>query len=157
LFNYNIFPQQRKPTFGEKIISKKHILIVDDQVLILFSLAEMLKSGSVEVATAGTARKALETVAAFPAYNLCLIDLGLPDMNGIQLIKEIKKISPASRFIIMTGKYYSEQDLTENLPDAAGIGPCRLITKPFNLDEVMEIIFQVLAEDQDEDSADQLL
>jgi DNA-binding NtrC family response regulator len=132
----------------EGIIVKKHILIVDDQTLILFSLADILKSGSVEVATASTALKALEIVTAFPCYDLCLIDLGLPDMNGVELIKEIKKISPASRFIIMTGRYYSERDLFENMKEAVDIGPCRLITKPFDFDEAMEIIFQVLAEEQ---------
>lgn len=127
---------------------KKHILIVDDQALILFSLAEVLKSGSVEIATASTALKALEAVAAFPRYDLCIIDLGLPDMNGVKLIKEIKKISPASRFIIMTGKYYSERDLFENMKEAADIGPCRLITKPFDFAEALEIIFQVMEEEQ---------
>lgn len=127
---------------------KKHILIVDDQALILFSLAEILKSGSLEITTVSTASKALEHVTAFPHYDLCLIDLGLPDMNGVDLIREIKKISPASRFIVMTGKYYSERDLFENRADAADIRPCRLITKPFNFDEVLETIFQTLEDTQ---------
>ncbi len=114
--------------------------------MILFSLAEVLKSESVDVTTASTALKALEKIAAFPYYDLCLIDLGLPDMNGVELIKKIKNNSPVSRFIIMTGKYYSERDLFENMKEAADIGPCRLITKPFDFPQILEIIFQVLEE-----------
>jgi DNA-binding NtrC family response regulator len=127
---------------------KKHILIVDDQALILFSLSEVLKSDSVDVTTASTAAMALEKIAAFPYYDLCLIDLGLPDMNGVELIKKIKSNYNISRFIIMTGKYYSERDLFENMKEAAEIESCRLITKPFDFTEILEIIFQVLAETQ---------
>lgn len=127
---------------------KKHILIVDDQALILFSLSEVLKSESVEVTTASTALKALEKIAAFPYYDLCLIDLGLPDMNGIELIKKIKNNCSISRFIIMTGKYYSERDLFDNMKEAADIQPCRLITKPFDFPQILELIFQVLEEMQ---------
>ncbi len=128
---------------------KKHILIVDDQALILFSLAEILKSGSLEITTCSTAIKALEHVTTSLHYDLCLIDLGLPDMNGVELIREIKKLSPASQFIIMTGKYYSERDLYENMKEAADISPCRFITKPFNFDEVLDAIFQALEDTQD--------
>jgi len=128
---------------------KKKILIVDDQALILFSLAEMLKSDSVEITTASTALKALEKIAAFPSYDLCLIDLGLPDMTGIELIKKIQANSSISRFIIMTGKYYNERDLFENMKEAADIKPCRLITKPFNFNAVLETIFQSLEDMQE--------
>jgi two-component system KDP operon response regulator KdpE len=102
----------------------------------------------VEITTASTALKALEKIAAFPHYDLCLIDLGLPDMNGVELIKKIKGSSPISRFIIMTGKYYSERDLFEDMRESAEIGYCRLITKPFDFAESLEVIFQVLEEKQ---------
>ncbi len=124
--------------------SKKGILIVDDERLILMSLVAALKAGSLEIATAASGTRALETVRSSPAFDLCLVDLTLPDMTGIEVIKKIKEISTQCKFIIMSGKYSSLQDLLDNCPEIAGVHPSQFVPKPFDFDQVQDIVFEVL-------------
>lgn len=124
--------------------SKKHILIVDDERLILMSLAAALKAGSLEIATAANGTRALEAVRSLPAFELCLVDLSLPDMTGIELIKKIKETSTQCKFIVMSGKYRDLQDLLDNCPEIAGVRPSQFIPKPFELDQVQDVVFEVL-------------
>ncbi len=124
--------------------SKKHILVVDDERLILLSLEAGLKAGSMEIVTAATGESALENVRSFPDYDLCLVDLSLPDMSGVELIRKIKEISTLPKFIIMSGRYTNLQDLLDNSPEAAAVSPSQFVPKPFDLDEVQDIVFEVL-------------
>ena len=126
---------------------KKNILIVDDERLILMSLVAALKAGSLEIETAASGARALEAVRSSPDFDLCLVDLTLPDMAGIELIQKIKEISTQSKFIIMSGKYSSLQDLLSNCPEAVAIGPSQFIPKPFDFDQVQDIVFEVLLEE----------
>ena len=126
---------------------KKRILIIEDEALILFSLTTALKSGSIELTTAETAGKALQELESSPPYDLCIVDLSLPDMNGMDLIKSIKDNYPISNFIIMTGKYQNRQDMVEDRKDVADIESYGFISKPFDFEEAMETIFQALAKE----------
>ncbi|MBC8316922.1 MAG: response regulator [Desulfobulbaceae bacterium] len=123
---------------------KKHILIVDDERLILFGLTEALKTESVEIRTASTAASTLKEVKAFPDFDLFIIDLTLPDINGLDLAKTIKKDHPSAKFIFMSGKYRDKEDFINNIEGADDIHPCEFITKPFDFDTTQELVFQAL-------------
>lgn len=125
---------------------KKHILIVDDERLILFGLTEALKTESVQIKTASTAASTLKAIAAFPDFDLFIIDLTLPDMDGLDLAKNIKKDNPSAKFIFMSGKYRDKEDFINNIEGGDNIEPCQFITKPFDFEKTQEIVFQALEE-----------
>lgn len=123
---------------------KKHILIVDDEPLILFGLTEALKTESLQIKTASTAASTLKEIAACPNFDLFIIDLTLPDMHGLDLAKSIKKNIPSAKFIFTSGKYRDKEDFIDNIEGDDDIEPCQFITKPFDFEKTQEIVFQVL-------------
>jgi DNA-binding NtrC family response regulator len=123
---------------------KKRLLIVEDENLILFSLVTALKSDSVQVTAAANAANALREIAAFSHYDLYIIDLTLPDMSGAELLKRIKKKQPLAKFIILTGRFLSKQAMLDTMENAAELEPFHFISKPFDIEEIQEIVFQAL-------------
>jgi DNA-binding response OmpR family regulator len=124
---------------------KKNILVVDDNQLILYGLAKALQSESFAVQTASTAQMAVDKLAHCP-YDLCLLDVHLPDVKGLVLLKVIKDISPTTRIIIMTTSCLDSPEVSENISAAIAHGACHFIAKPFNLHEVTDVVQQVLTE-----------
>ena len=129
---------------------KKHILVVDDDELILFALAKILRDRAIEVITASTGIEAIKKLS-YCTYELCLLDIHLPDMSGLELMKVVREMCPETRIIIMTGSYADFSELNENYIESVVNGVSRFITKPFNLCDVRETVEQVL---RGEDNSD---
>lgn len=122
----------------------KNILLVDDDELVLFGLEKVLKHNAFEVTTAVSASKAVEKISGCP-FDLCLLDVHLPDFNGLELMKIIKEMCPETRVIIMTASYVSCNDeLSENIKEAMKNGACHFMPKPFDLCEVTDIVERAL-------------
>lgn len=122
-----------------------NILVVDDNQLILYGLAKALRSNSYTVETATTAETALKKLS-FCSYDLCLLDINLQDINGLELMKMIKETYPNTKIIIMTASNLDSEELSENIRTAASNGACPFIAKPFNLCDVTEVVEEVLTE-----------
>jgi len=122
---------------------KKKILVIDDDQLVLYGLQKALQQESVEVTTVSSAAAAEEALSICP-YNLCLIDIHLPDYNGLNLMKIIRNICPKTKIIVMTASHISNDELSANIKEAAKNGACHFLAKPFALSEVKEIIHQAL-------------
>jgi DNA-binding NtrC family response regulator len=133
----------RIDTSEVKGVVKKQILIVDDEQLILLGLKEALKTESVHISTAATAAKAMVKVAN-SQYDLYILDLTLPDMDGFELAKNIKSHDPNAKFIFMSGKYCGLEDMLQNSQEATEIGPRDFITKPFDFGQAQESVFHAL-------------
>jgi two-component system response regulator PilR (NtrC family) len=116
----------------------KRILIVDDESLIRYCLSMMLGSDDREVTAVANGRAALEEINEHH-YDLCLLDVHLPDMNGLDIMKIMKIASPATKIIIMTASEIAGATM-QSIRESAHW----FISKPFDL-------FQVTA------SADDLL
>ncbi len=116
----------------------KKILIVDDETLIRFGLLRAFSNDYQEVKTVENGRDALEEIG-HKFYDLCLLDIGLPDLNGIDVMKGMKEISPNTMIAIMTGFILTE-DMKQEIEDHASM----FIVKPFDLMEVRESIRGVL-------------
>lgn len=127
---------------------KNNILVVDDNELILFGLAKALSYESFEVETAGTGTAALEKLNSCQ-YDLCLVDIHLPDFNGLSLLKFIQAMCPATRVIIMSASYFNSADVSEDLQEATSNGACQFVAKPFSLCEITELVRKVLEQDED--------
>jgi len=125
-------------------------LIVDDDLEIQENLVEILKGADYAPDTAGSAKEALEKIRQ-GQYKIVLLDYMLPDLNGIETLTELKRISPKSKVIMITAFA-----TIENAVEAIKKGASEYVTKPFRIDELLNLIRQVLEELRFEDGIKKL-
>ena len=111
-------------------MSKGKILVVDDELFVRDLLMEFLGREDFEVVAVESGEKALETVKS-GAFQIALIDLKMPGINGIQTLKELRKISPLTLNIIMTGYPTIESSI-----EALRSGAHDYVVKPFKLNDL---------------------
>ncbi len=111
-------------------MSGAKVLIVDDEPQIRHLLRVTLARAAYEVAEAGSASEALALLKTF-APDVVLLDLGLPDRDGIELIPLIKHQSTAVLLVV------SVRDATEEKVTALDLGADDYMTKPFDTAEVL--------------------
>jgi two-component system OmpR family response regulator len=114
------------------------ILVVDDEPNITDLVATALRYEGFEVATAGTARGALELVGSFRP-ELLVLDVMLPDLDGFQLHRRLT----AAR-VGLPVLYLSARDATEDKVRGLTLGGDDYVTKPFSLEELVARVRAVL-------------
>ncbi len=115
----------------------KRILIVDDEPLILYGLSKTLH-GLADVKTVTTGEEAiLEFRSCF--YDLCFLDIYLPDINGLDVMEKVKEISPETKVAIMTASHVND-DMKRAIEARADY----FIAKPFKLPQVKVIAKRAL-------------
>ena len=120
------------------------IIIVDDDEGIRKTLAAILQEEGYQVDTADSGKEAIKkTNAKF--YNLALIDIRLPDIEGVYLLKEIKETVPKIRKIIITG-----YPTLQNAMEAINSGADAYVLKPFDMEKVLKIIEVELEKQREE-------
>jgi DNA-binding NtrC family response regulator len=115
-------------------MSKNRILIVDDEKLISWSLATMLKKEGYEVDTAACGNEALEKFRDFKP-ELVMLDICLPDVNGLELLKRFKAANDEIYIVMMTA-YANADSAVQALKDGAE----DFFGKPFNLEAVKHVV-----------------
>ncbi len=116
------------------------VLIVDDEPLILYSLAKTLQGDGVEVKAFSNGSDAIEASRRC-FYNPCLVDLCLPDMNGIDVMMKIRQLSPESKILILSALCLKDTD-KEIIDKNAYL----FIPKPFELGHVKAVVRKILKE-----------
>jgi two-component system KDP operon response regulator KdpE len=106
------------------------VLVVDDEPQILRALGINLRARHYEVFTAATGAAALVTAAAHPP-DIVILDLGLPDIDGIEVIRGLRGWSTAP-IVVLSGRTDSADKV-----DALDAGADDYVTKPFGVDELM--------------------
>ena len=117
---------------------KDSILIVDDDPGTCRMLALMFGKNGYETEIAGTGQEAREK-AQQRFFNLTLLDIKLPDMEGVELIASLKEMHPDTVVIMVTG-YAS----LENAVRALNEGASAYLTKPLDMDRVFTIVKEAL-------------
>jgi len=120
------------------------ILVVDDDENIRKVLTTILEDEGYSVESVETARKAIERTRR-KFYNLALIDIRLPDMEGIELLTRIRDTTPKMRRIIITG-----YPTLQNAIEAVNRGADAYILKPFDMEKVLETIKEQLKRQKEE-------
>ncbi len=125
----------------QQAIVKGKILVVDDETTMLETLSSFFGSRGYQLMTAASAEAALKLIAQEqPA--LALIDIKLPGMNGIELLKRIKQDYPGTKTFIITA--YDE----ENKRTVEEIGVDAFFAKPIGLDALKKKVIQVLSDSE---------
>lgn len=123
---------------------RPRILIVDDDESIRKVLVAVLEENEYVVDSAKDGKEAIEKTSR-DFYNLALVDIRLPDIEGTKLIAKMKETTPRMRKIIITG-YPSLQ----NAVDALNKGADAYIMKPFDRDKMLQTIKEQLEKQQEE-------
>ncbi len=120
----------------------KRILIVDDESLIRDSLSSALRRDDTYIKAVDCGKDALGEINHI-FYNLCFLDVNLPDINGLDLMKTIKKSSPATKITIMTAGVVDEPAMMHSIQENASL----FLTKPFELDRVKLFVDQIIGKE----------
>jgi CheY-like chemotaxis protein len=112
------------------------ILLVDDKELILYSLSRILRQGGSDVTTVSNGKDALREIQN--SYDICFLDVQLPDANGLELMKTFRQLSPTTSIIIMTALC-----LTNEQQRSLRSHKCHYLPKPFELDQVQSLVAEI--------------
>jgi len=110
------------------------ILVVDDETHVRNSLAVWFREDGYEVATAASGREALAAVTR-DAPSILLVDIKMPGMDGLELLRRARELAPDATFIIMTA-YASVETAVQALKD----GAYDYIVKPFDPEAVSRLV-----------------
>lgn len=122
-------------------MEKKKLLIVDDQVGIRILLLEVFSTEGYETFQAANGRSALEIVKAHTP-DLVLLDMKIPGMDGLEILKKIKEFDSKIKVIMMTA--YGELDM---IKEATDLGALMHFTKPFDIEEMRIAVNMQMGED----------
>jgi len=113
------------------------ILLVDDKELILYSLSKMLRQSGADVTTVANGKDALREIQS-TSYDICFLDVQLPDANGLDLMKTFRELAPTTNIIIMTALCLNkeQQHYLQN-------NNCRYLPKPFEIDQVHALVAEI--------------
>jgi two-component system, response regulator, stage 0 sporulation protein F len=111
-------------------VDKKRLLIVDDQVGIRILLLEVFATEGYDTFQAANGRAALDIVRNHRP-DLVLLDMKIPGMDGLEILKQIKEHDRMIKVIMMTA--YGELDM---IKEATDLGALMHFTKPFDIDEM---------------------
>ena len=111
---------------------KANILIVDDEEVVRLSHLRSLASADCNAQAAEDGREAISAMEQHP-YDVVLLDLRMPGLDGMDVLKTIKQRWPDSEVIVVTG-YPS----IESAKEAVRLGAFNYLTKPLGPDEVIK-------------------
>jgi DNA-binding NtrC family response regulator len=113
------------------------ILVVDDEPLIRWALAETLTQAGYSVVEAGSAKEALERLSGGWIPDVIFLDFRLPDSDNLGLLESIRRQVPSSHVIMMTAF-----GTPEMVAGAERLG-ARVIDKPLHMNAVVPLVNQV--------------
>jgi DNA-binding NtrC family response regulator len=124
------------------VMNTKFILIVDDDKTILEGFKAVLEMKGYQVSLAENGKEAIEKVRK-NFFNLALIDIKLPDMEGTELLPEFRQLNHWIKTIIVTG--YSTR---ENAIDSVNLGANGFLEKPVSPGKLLSFVAERLAEQE---------
>lgn len=123
----------------------KKILVIDDEEDILELFTRVLKDYAVE--TAADEEQALAKTARSD-FDLVFLDIVIPEVNGLELFKLVRKIRPKAKIVVMTG-FAVEEDLNR----AVKLGAAGVMRKPFaHINDIRRMADQILGENRNNQS-----
>jgi two-component system cell cycle sensor histidine kinase/response regulator CckA len=120
---------------------RARILLVEDDDAVRLLTRQLLEHFGYEVADAPSAARALEMYAsADPPFRLLVTDVSMPEMDGIELVRRLRRVDPALRALLFTG--YSEE-LSRHPADLQGVP---VLPKPFSAEALAAAVREALGE-----------
>ena len=108
-----------------------HILLVEDDTSLAAALCKALRQKNYAVNTVATGREALHVIRT-EKPDMTILDLGLPDMDGIEVLKKARHSQPEIQILILTARSGTEEKIT-----GLDSGADDYLAKPFEVDELL--------------------
>ena len=118
----------------------KKLLIVDDETGIVDEVKGFFEEEGFSVATADTAKEGMDALDR-DQPDLMMLDMKLPDMSGLAVLKYVKEKYPKVKVIVNTG--YVDQAVID---EAEKLGRDAFLQKPFNLERLMEEVTNLIGD-----------
>lgn len=115
------------------------VLVVDDERLLRWSVAETLTARGYDVVEAGDARSAMQEIGDGDDPDLVLLDLHLPDADDLRVLACIRQKAPRMPVMLMTA--FATREIVE---EATALG-ASVVTKPFELNDLAADVERALA------------
>ena len=129
-------------------MADRSVLIVDDEIYIRMTLSFALEKLNFSVDTAASGTEALKKLAE-RSYAVMLLDLRIPGMDGMEVLKRVPEIRPEVKVVIITA-YGSVEAAVE----AMKLGAVDFLQKPFDPEEVRKLVSSLLDQSSQETSRD---
>ena len=121
--------------------SPLRILVVDDESLIRWSLVETLSDSGCEVVAVTDAGSAVQVVTdSMVPFDVALLDFRLPDSNDLTLLSRLRRLTPATRIILMTA--YGTPEMSQ---EALDLGAYCVLNKPFEMNALSPLVTEAHA------------
>jgi CheY-like chemotaxis protein len=132
-----------KPAAGKTKAKKPgdiNVLVVDDEKNLTLAMRRLLSAEGYVTDTAGSGVLALEAVKE-KEFDIIFLDVNMPDMNGLETFKKLRKVTPKSAVIMITGYGKTLKALVE---EAQELGVRTVINKPFKISEITAAIREAI-------------
>jgi DNA-binding NtrC family response regulator len=116
-----------------------HILVVDDDLVVLQSCKKILESSGKTVTLTETVKEALKVIDQKASIDLVLVDIKMPEEDGLSLIEKLREKGIDIPILVMSG-YPTEETIDTSL----STGAHDFIAKPFTPDELLNTIETIL-------------
>src|SRR3954467_13497616 len=116
------------------------LLVVDDEIPVLKVVERLAAKAGFDVATCASGAEAMRTLMRKPA-DLAMVDLRMPDVNGLDLLRQIRSSVPGCEVILMTA--YAAVD---SAVEAIKLGAREYLTKPFDYDRLRRVLGDIRLE-----------
>jgi DNA-binding response OmpR family regulator len=120
----------------------KPILIVDDEKNIRLTLSQALETLGAEIDTAANGEEALAKLKG-REFGLILLDIRMPGMDGMEVLRRVREIRPDIRIIMITA-----YGTIESAVEALKLGAVDFLQKPFDPEEIRELVSRVMDRDR---------
>lgn len=119
-------------------VAEKRILIIDDEASIRDLCARVLSRAGFQVATAVSGEDGVRRLRE-EAFDLVISDVRMPDISGLEVLEEAKRLNPTIAVVLITGF-----GTPETIARAKTSGAERILTKPFNPIELLAAVREIL-------------
>lgn len=112
----------------------KKVLVVDDDILFLRSMQRILENESLDVKAVNNGEEAIRSILQ-NRYDMCFVDVCLPRLSGIEVVKKIVEVSPDTKVVVMTAG-----DITCEEARVIEEHAYHFLTKPFDMLQLKVIL-----------------
>ena len=119
-------------------MEKKQVLVIDDEQIVLDSVSQILTDENYEVDVSLSGREGLDWAIERP-YDIVLTDIRMPDIGGMKVLRDVKRVKPSLPVVIITG--YAT---TKSAVQAMKLGAEEYIEKPFEPEELIDAVARAL-------------
>ena len=119
-------------------MENKQVLVIDDEQIVLDSVSQILTDENYEVDVSLSGREGLDWAIERP-YDIVLTDIRMPDIGGMKVLRDVKRVKPSLPVLIITG-YATAKSAVQ----AMKLGAADYIDKPFEPEELIDAVARAL-------------